>query len=178
MLKAIDNRPPKTTMEVFKMLPEGTRCELINGTIYMSPAPTSTHQKIAFRLIGQFYNLIEETSIGELIPSPIDVYLEDQKNAFQPDLAFVLAENAAIIREDGIYGTPDLIIEILSPGTKNFDLTKKKKIYEKTGVKEYWVIDPQTKVSIGFQLVEKKFQEFKKDKSKIVSLLLRHTFKF
>ncbi|MBI3220932.1 MAG: Uma2 family endonuclease [Bacteroidetes bacterium] len=178
MLKAIDNRPPKNTMEVFKMLPEGTRCELINGTIYLSPAPTIYHQDVILTLGSELHRYVKTKKLGKVCISPIDVYLDNRKNAFQPDLLFVASENENIIREDGIYGTPDLIIEILSPGTKTFDLTKKKKVYEKTGVKEYWVIDPQTKISIGFQLVEKKFQEFKKDKNKIVSLLLRHTFKF
>jgi Uma2 family endonuclease len=83
----------------------------------------------------------------------------------------------AVIHEDGIHGAPDLIVEVLSKGTKDFDLTKKKKVYEKSGVKEYWVVDTQTKICTGFQLVNKKFVEFKKEKSKITSALLRHTFK-
>jgi Uma2 family endonuclease len=178
MLKAVENSPTKTTMEVFKMLPEGTRCELIDGIIYMSPAPTSTHQSLIVTLTGLFFNFVNSTKSGKIFIGPIDVYLDNRKNAFQPDLLFVASDNEAIIREDGIYGTPDLVIEILSPGTKSFDLTKKKKVYEKSGVREYWAIDPQTKIAIGFQLIEKKFQELKKEKGKIVSSLLRHTFKF
>jgi Uma2 family endonuclease len=176
MINLIEN-PPRTTMEVFKMLPEGTRCELINGIIYMSPAPTTSHQRISFTLSGQFFKLINEKKIGEGFASPIDVYLDNKKNAFQPDIIFVSNENSSIIREEGIYGAPDLVIEILSPGTENFDLTKKKKVYEKSGVKEYWVIDTQTKICTGFQLVNKKFVEFKKEKSKLTSALLHHTFK-
>jgi Uma2 family endonuclease len=93
-------------------------------------------------------------------------------------LIFIGNEKLHIIKEDGIYGAPDLVIEVLSPGTKSFDLTKKKKIYEKSGVKEYWVVDPQTRNAIGFKLSEKKFVEFKKEKGKITSTLLCHTFKF
>jgi len=171
-------KPPRTTMEVFKMLPEGTHCELINGTIYMSPAPTSRHQSLIVTLTGQFYNFVNETKSGEVFIGPIDVYLDSQKNAFQPDLIFIGNEKLHIIKEDGIYGAPDLVIEVLSPGTKSFDLTKKKKIYEKSSVKEYWVVDPQTRNAIGFKLSEKKFVEFKKEKGKITSALLCHTFKF
>ncbi len=174
---SLQERPPRTTMEVFKMLPEGTRCELIDNTLYMSPAPSSAHQKIIHKLNGQFYILLEGKSIGELYPSPIDVFL-DEKNAYQPDLVFILNENLEIIKENGIHGTPDLVIEVLSKGTKDFDLTKKKKVYEKTGVKEYWVIDTKTKISIGFQLVDKKFKDLKKEKDQFTSPLLRHTFKF
>ncbi len=170
-------KPPRTTMEVFKMLPEGTRCELIDNTLYMSPAPSSSHQKTIYKLTGQFYLLLEGKSIGELYPSPIDVLL-NEKNAYQPDLAFILNENLEIVKENGIHGTPDLVIEILSPGTKNFDLTKKKKVYEKAGVKEYWVLDNKTKISLGFQLIGKKLEEFKKEKNQFTSALLRHTFKF
>ncbi|MFM9840154.1 MAG: Uma2 family endonuclease [Cyclobacteriaceae bacterium] len=170
-------KPPRTTMEVFKMLPEGTRCELIDNTLYMSPAPSSSHQKTIYKLTGQFYLLLEGKSIGELYPSPIDVFL-NEKNAYQPDLVFILNENLEIVKENGIHGIPDLVIEILSPGTKNFDLGKKKKVYEKAGVKEYWVLDNKTKISLGFQLVGKKFEEFKKEKNQFTSALLRHTFKF
>lgn len=171
-------KPPRTTMEVFKMLPEGTRCELIDGIIYISPAPTTSHQGTLFLLTGQFYNFLNKTKKGEVYISPIDVYLDDRKNAFQPDLIFISNENLSIIKEDGIHGTPDLVIEVLSKGTKDFDLTKKKKVYEKAGVKEYWVLDTKTKISLGFQLVDKKFKELKKEKNRFTSLLLRHTFKF
>lgn len=170
-------RPPRTAMEVFKMLPEGTRCELIDEIIYMSPAPTTTHQSFSFTLGGQFFNFINKTKKGVGFTSPIDVYLDNRKNAFQPDLIFIANENRSIIKEDGIYGAPDLVIEVLSKGTEHFDLTKKKKVYEKSGVKEYWVVDTRTKICTGFQLVNKKFVEFKKEKNKITSALLRHTFK-
>ncbi len=164
-------------MEVFKMLPEGTRCELIDGIIYMSPAQTISHQGTLTSLTGQFYNFVTKSKRGEIFVSPIDVYLDNKKNAFQPDLIFIAKENGSIIKEDGIYGAPDLVIEVLSKGTKEFDLTKKKNVYEKSGVKEYWVVDTQTKICTGFQPVTKKFVEFKKDKNKITSALLHHTFK-
>ena len=150
-------------MEVFKMLPEGTRCELINGTIYMSPAPTTNHQSFVVTLTGLFFNFLRKTKSGRVFTGPIDVYLDTKKNAFQPDLIFISNKNLDIIKENGIYGSPELVVEILSPGTKNFDLTKKKKIYEKSGIQEYWVVDPRTKIAVGFKLVEKKFVEFKNE---------------
>ncbi|MBI3482446.1 MAG: Uma2 family endonuclease [Bacteroidetes bacterium] len=133
--------PPKTLLEVYRMLPEGTRAELINDKLFMSPAPTIKHQNVIFALTGQFYNYINKEKNGEVFVSPVDVYI-NEKNVVQPDLVFVAKKNLTILKEDGIYGAPDLIIEVLSPGTKKFDLEEKKKIYEKSGVKEYWVVDP------------------------------------
>jgi len=159
------------------MLPEGTRAELINRILYISPAPSLKHQETVVAITGQLYNFSLKKKIGKIYLGPVDVYL-DEKNAFQPDLVLILNENISILKPDGIYGAPDFIIEILSPGTRNFDLVKKKKVYEKAGVKEYWVVDPATRECTGFLLSKGKFEELKKEKGKIVSVLLKHTFKF
>jgi Uma2 family endonuclease len=170
--------PPKTLLEVYRMLPEGTRAELINDQLFMSPAPTSAHQRTIFKITGQMYVLLEKNAIGELYPSPIDVFLDDKKNACQPDLVFVLNKNLKVVKRDGIYGAPDLIIEVLSPGTEKFHKETKKKIYEKSGVKEYWIIDPDTKECKGYQLKNSKYILFSQEKTKFTSALLKHSFKF
>jgi Uma2 family endonuclease len=170
------DRPPKTLMEVYRMLPEGTRAELIQGTIFMSPAPLLDHQRLILKLSISMGQFIENHRLGELFTAPTDVYLNSE-NAFQPDLVFVSTAND-ILKADGIYGAPDLIIEVLSPGTTKSDLTKKKPVYEKAGVKEYWVVDPKTKMATGFELVKGKYQEFKKEKAKLSSNLLKQVFKF
>ena len=169
--------PPKTLMEVYRMLPEGTRAEIINGTLYMSPAPFLDHQRIIIELSSSLHDFVKEGSLGEVFTSPVDVYL-NQQNAYQPDIIFVASENSSILKEDGIYGAPDLIIEVLSPGTSKSDLTKKKPVYEKVGVKEYWVVDPKTKLAIGFRLIKNKYEEFRRETGKLNSGLLHHTFKF
>lgn len=176
-MQIIALQPPKTLLEVYRMLPEGTRAELINGRLYMSPAPTLSHQRAILKLASQILNLVKKNKSGEAVISPVDVYL-DRKNAVQPDIVFVSDENKSILKEDGIYGAPDLVIEVLSPGTKKFDLDKKKKIYEKYGVKEYWAVDPKTKESLGYQLKSSKFVLFKQEKGKLASALLGHMFKF
>lgn len=169
--------PPKTLMEVYRMLPEGTRAELINNQLFMSPAPTTIHQKVIVTLTGQFYNYINEYKNGEVLVSPVDVFL-DAKNAVQPDIVFVANENASILKDDGIHGAPDLVIEVLSPGTEKHDLNKKKKLYEKSGVKEYWIVDPITKESQGYQLKDSKYVLFKEEDAKLTSALLNHSFTF
>lgn len=169
--------PPRTLLEVFKMLPEGTRAELIDNSLYMSPAPTTSHQGIVTILSAELYLFINRKKLGLVFISPIDVYLNN-KNAFQPDILFISNQNQSIVKDDGIYGAPDLVIEILSAGTKKLDLTKKKDTYEKAGVKEYWVVDPETHEAIGFRLIKGKYQEFKRQQNKVSSLLLKRTFKF
>jgi Uma2 family endonuclease len=169
--------PPKTLMEVYRMLPEGTRAELINNQLFMSPAPTLHHQNVIFNLTGQFYIYVNQEKNGKALVSPVDVYL-DEENAVQPDIVFVMNENISILKDDGIYGAPDLIIEVLSPGTRKHDFDKKKKLYEKSGVKEYWIVDPVTKESPGFQLKNSKYVLFKEEKAKLTSALLNHSFIF
>jgi Uma2 family endonuclease len=91
-------RRPRTTVEVFKTLPEGTRCELIDTKLYLYPASSFALQKTICKLIDQFYLLLEGKSIGELYPSPIDVFL-NHKNAYQPDLTFIRTKNLEIVKE-------------------------------------------------------------------------------
>ncbi len=167
--------PPRTGMDVFKMLPEGTLCELINGIIYMSPAPLLNHQDTLLSLGSLMFNFVNRKKLGKIYVAPVDVYL-NSKNAYQPDIIFVSEQNKGILKGDGIYGAPDLVVEILSPGTKNFDLTKKKTVYEKSGVKEYWAIDPISKICTGYKLVGTKFNELPLSKGKFHSPLLKQLF--
>ena len=165
-------------MEVYRMLPEGTRAEIIDGILFMSPAPLVNHQGLIMKLSSRlFFHCEEENKFGKVYSSPIDVYL-NETNAFQPDIIFISNENTSNIKEDGIYGAPDLVIEVLSPGTSKSDLTKKKPAYEKAGVKEYWMVDPKTKMAVGFHLVKNKYVEFAKEKGQLNSRMLKHVFKF
>jgi Uma2 family endonuclease len=176
-MNSVIERPPRTIMEVYKMLPEGTLAELINGNIYMSPSPLREHQRLILKLVGLMDAYVEKMDLGEVNVAPCDVYLDENSNAVQPDIIFVAKENAAILK-DHIYGVPDLLVEILSPGNKNYDLEKKKDLYEKFEVKEYWVIDPVSKESIGYTIENSKYAEFFKGTGKMTSRLLGHTFNF
>lgn len=88
--------------------------------------------------------------------APFDVFLS-QKNAFQPDIIFISKNNLDGLKESGFYGAPDLVIEILSPATWQFDKEDKKDEYERSGVKEYWMADPRDKTVEGFFLENDKF---------------------
>jgi Uma2 family endonuclease len=150
--------PPRTIMEVYKGLPKGTRAELIDKVIYMSPSPVSKHQVVLNKINVQLYNHLEKSGTGIIYVSPLDVYLDEEMNAVQPDLSVILKNGAARVDENGyIHGAPDLIVEILSPGNANYDLVKKRELYERFGVKEYWIVDPDTKQTQGFQLKNGKY---------------------
>jgi len=171
------DRPPRTIMEVFKMLPEGTLAELIDGIIYMSPSPIRDHQKVLGKLFSQLLEYTESKNAGEVYLAPFDVYLDEYSNAVQPDIVFVSKENLSIIK-DHIHGVPDLMIEILSPGNKKYDQEKKKELYERFGVQEYWIIDPSTNEATGYTLKSGNYVLLFKAFGKIQSRLLNKSFSF
>ncbi len=136
---------PKTALDVYRLLPEGTLCEVIDNILYMSPAPKYTHQRLVLLLAKKLSNHTDTANLGEVLISPVDVYFENLTSAVQPDLIYVSTKNMGIMNEDGyIYGAPDLVIEVLSSDRKR-DLVLKKSLYERAGVKEYFVVDPTTR---------------------------------
>src|ERR1700709_379610 len=103
---------PRTMMEVFEALPEGTNIQLIENNLVMSPAPITTHQLLLMEISSQMHVFCKKLNLGKVFIAPCDVYL-DKKNAFQPDISFVSTEHNDCIKRNGLYGAPDLIIEIL-----------------------------------------------------------------
>lgn len=168
---------PKTLVDVYRLLPEGTPIQVIQNQFYMSPSPTFDHFSIAREIFVQLYSHVTENNLGEAIYAPVDVYLGD-KNAVQPDVFFISNVNKQYIRKDGIYGAPDLIVEVLSPSNRNADLIKKKTVYEQFGVKEYFIVEPSDKTVLSFYLKDGSYTEPKKQKSKFTSKLLGKTFSF
>ncbi|HLC15383.1 MAG TPA: Uma2 family endonuclease [Thermodesulfovibrionia bacterium] len=135
----IETLTQKHTIEDYQRLAEGAPYQLIDGELIMSPAPKPKHQRILMRIIEKLIPLSKGR--GDLFVAPVDVYFDDE-DAFQPDIIFISNQKKHIIKDDGIYGAPDLVIEILSKSTAYYDLNKKFKVYEKYGVNEYWIIDP------------------------------------
>jgi Uma2 family endonuclease len=168
--------PPRTMMEVFDMLPEGTLAELIDNQLYMAPSPIYDHQDT----LGEIYVQLRKflSGKGVVVMAPFDVKLDPTRNAVQPDLTVILNSNPNQIKEGRYFGTPDFIVEILSPGNKDHDLITKKDLYEKFGVKEYWVIDPETKLALGFSYQDSRLGKFSEMIAKIQSRLLQAEFNF
>jgi Uma2 family endonuclease len=177
MRKALLHRP-ETAVDVFKLLPDGVYCQVINNTIYMSPAPSFEHQEVIIEVGFQLYGHIKKNRLGKCVVSPVDVYL-DKHNAYQPDILFISNENLSIIGKDGrVHGAPDLVVEVLSPSNADDDRKKKKVVYERCGVKEYFIVDPAKKDITSYYLSGNKFEKGLAQKGKIISRMLKKTFKF
>ncbi len=129
------------TDQDFAELPEGTLAQLLEGEIFMVPAPVPEHQRVSGKLFTRLLQYVERKNLGEIFFSPIDVFL-DEHNVVQPDLVYISEEKRSIIGEKRIEGAPDWIAEILSEGNAYHDLKTKKKLYERHGVAEYWIVDP------------------------------------
>jgi Uma2 family endonuclease len=169
--------PPRTILEVFESLPEGTRCEVINNTLVMSPAPSDTHQKILGKIFAQLTVYVDDNKLGELRIAPYDVYLS-KENIVQPDIVLILNNKSDQIEERGFFGTPDLIIEVLSTSNAGYDKKEKKDLYEKFGVGEYWIIEPFKKLATGFTFVDKKFVRLESKTGIIHSTAFGFTIRF
>ncbi len=152
--------PVKFTFEDYLLFPEdGKRHELIGGEHYISPAPNIKHQNISFMLSIALGKYLERNLLGQAFHAPIDVLLSEL-DVVQPDLIFISSARVAIITETNIQGAPDLVVEITSPSSRVRDESIKRKLYERYGVQEYWVIDPELetvkiyrRVAAGFQRV-------------------------
>jgi len=130
------------TYEDYLLFPEdGKRYEIIEGDYYMSPAPRTRHQEVSGNLLYFLKAYFKRTKRGRVFAAPTDVILSDI-SIVQPDLLVILAARTSIITEKNIHGAPDLVIEILSETTRKTDEVVKKKLYERYGVSEYWIVDP------------------------------------
>jgi len=147
----------KFTYEDYLYLPDdGKRYQIIEGEIYTTPAPIPYHQKILLRLAQLVRNFVEERDLGEVFLAPCDVILSDE-DIVQPDIFFISKERLDIITQKNIQGVPDLIIEIVSHYNPKIDKILKKKLYERYGVREYWIVDPEGREIEVFVLEKGKF---------------------
>ncbi len=116
--------------------------ELLNGEIVKYSAPESKHQIVSANLFRKLDGHVFKKKLGRVLYAPISVFLGEY-SAPQPDLLFVSTQNQEIIQQKGVMGVPDLMIEIVSPGSVVRDRVHKKEIYEQAGVPEYWIVDPK-----------------------------------
>lgn len=145
----------RMTSADYMTLPETTQpMQLIDGEIIVSPAPKDDHQKVVTNAVPVLKVLIPD---GQLRVAPADLTL-DEFNTPQPDLFWISSENTRCKLMDGYWhGAPDLIIEVLSPGTARVDRGRKFTIYEKHGVREYWMVDPVGQYIEVYRLEDGKF---------------------
>ena len=133
----------KLTYEDFVQFPDdGKRHELIDGEHYLTPAPNTKHQTISLRLTVLIGSWLEGNPIGRLFHAPFDVVFS-MFDVVEPDLLYLSNARAAeALTPQHVRGVPELVMEIGSPSTRKRDETIKRRLYERAGVSEYWVVDP------------------------------------
>jgi Uma2 family endonuclease len=137
--------PPslKLTYTDYELLPEdGNRHEIIDGEHFVTPAPNTQHQRVLGRIFLSLSGFVEAQGSGVLLFAPFDVLLSSV-DIVQPDLVYISKGRRSILTEKHAKGAPDLVVEVLSPGTRRRDERMKRNLYERAGVEEYWIVDPE-----------------------------------
>ena len=158
---ALSQRKRVYTYADYEKLPEGAPYQLIGGDLIKEPSPVPYHQILSCRIEFELLKFVEERDLGQVLDAPMDVYLSETE-VYQPDILFISKERMGIIGEKKIEAAPDLVIEILSPSSAYYDLRHKMHVYETSGVKEYWVVDPIEKDIEVYQNMNGEFRLFNK----------------
>ena len=154
----ISTLSPLTTYDDYRQLPDdGKQHQIIGGELYMTPAPTPYHQEISLNIAAPMREFANQNQSGKVYTAPIDVILS-MTDIVQPDLVFVARDRLNIITKKNIVDAPDLVVEVLSENTETIDRQKKLALYEKHGVIEYWIVDPQDKTIEQFIVKEDSFK--------------------
>lgn len=162
----------RMSAEEFLALPESPeRYELVDGVVIMSPSPVPIHQRVAREILVQLTLFSEDHGVGEPLQD-IDVHIGKGITGgdvvYRPDVIF-FRTGRLDPSADRIVGVPDLVVEVISPSSRRFDLETKKNDYEHCGVREYWVVDPHKQSMIFYRLVDERFVEMKPDGDKLPS---------
>lgn len=132
----------KLGYEDYERIPnDGKRYEILDGELYVTPAPTPLHQRLSKRLQRRLEDHFEARGIGEVFDAPIDLILT-KYDIVQPDLLVV--GHPSHVTHRAIEGTPLLVVEVLSPSTRALDRSVKMRRYADLGILHYWVLDPDT----------------------------------
>ena len=140
-------RAVKLTYDDFLLFPDdGQRHELIDGEHYVTPSPNPRHQRILGKLYLAIGNYLRANPIGEVFFAPLDVVMSEH-DVVEPDLLYLSRERAAqVLVPEHVRGAPELVVEVGSKGTRKRDETIKRALYDRAGVAEYWVVDPEIDV--------------------------------
>ena len=135
----------KLTYEDFLRFPDdGQRHELIDGEHYVTPSPNLWHQELVKRLTFELESHLRQRGGGRMFFAPLDCVLAEV-DIVEPDVLVVATDQFDILTEKHVKGAPALVVEVLSTGTQNVDQTIKRDLYDRAGVREYWIVDPRMK---------------------------------
>ncbi|MDP8971550.1 MAG: Uma2 family endonuclease [Actinomycetota bacterium] len=130
----------KLTYEDLQRFPDDNlRRELIDGELIVTPAPATRHQDVVLKLGARLLNHTEEHG-GKVYVAPTDVFLSDV-DVVEPDVLFVRAEHVDKVEKKLVRSAPDVVVEVSSPSTRRLELVRKRALYERYGVPEYWYVD-------------------------------------
>ncbi len=147
------------TVEDLLLTPDdGRTYELIDGEIVVSPAPSPRHQQVSAILSGRLERWVTETNLGLWFAAPADVMLYEGV-VVQPDVFYVAHDNPGQWVDTVFHGAPDLVIEILSPSSIGKDTVLKGSRYERSGVREYWIVGETPGSCMGYRSVDGNWQE-------------------
>ena len=121
-----------------------TRYEIIDGELFEMPSPTSAHALAIAALIRLLFPIVDRLG-GRWLTAPLDVFFTGA-DPVQPDLLVLLPDSRARLVRRGVEGPPDLLIEVISPSNRAHDQVRKRQIYARGGVREYWIVDPEQRV--------------------------------
>ena len=151
------NAKTRLTYADYLKTSDDERCELLNGELVMPPAPSTGHQIVSMVLGSLLHKFVNERKLGTVVAAPTDVVLSD-RDVVQPDILFVSNQKSHILTRENVQGAPDLVVEILSPATAERDRTLKLELYNKHGVQEYWLVDPEAKTIMVLLRGESSFE--------------------
>ena len=146
---------------------DGNQYELLNGVITMAAAPTWKHQLTSRAIFLLINGWVEQHGLGDTLFAPVDVILDDE-NVLQPDLIFVDEVHLANVRSGRLRGTPQLIVEVISPTSRSRDSVEKPMRYALAGAAEYWLVDPQLETVAVFTLMDSLYGELPPDADNVI----------
>jgi Uma2 family endonuclease len=136
---------------------EGDRHELFDGVLVVTPSPIPAHQIVEDNATFELNSVVRPNGLGRVFSAPIDVVFGPKLVAV-PDVVFVRRDRLHIVGPTSIEGAPDLIVEILSPSTRRRDLREKRALYERFGVREYWLLDPKARSATVLVLRDARYE--------------------
>ena len=152
----------RLTYDDLESVPEertGDRHEIIDGELVVTPSPAPMHQIVSRALFRHLDRHVAANDLGEVLYAPVDIRLTPD-NVLIPDIVYIASDRLHIIGPKTIDGPPDLVVEILSPGTRRRDLDTKRELYARFGVQEYWLVDPDARTVAILALAGNKFEPF------------------
>lgn len=139
---------PLTYDDLFAMPDDGKRRELIGGELFVNPAPRRDHQAVASNLIWILQQFLHESGSGQAYMHPVDLYV-GPNDVVQPDLIVIRQSRLEIYQPEGmVIEPPDIVVEIISPSSQRTDRKGKLALYERFGVPEYWIVDPEIRMVV------------------------------